>query len=221
MTSIGCGTRHLLFRFNVNFQTESFPKLQQHTSLDFKGCLSALAIAVPKSRLPANKVPKGGKTTVWRHFSLNQGAPLPVDAETFYPEGRRNGFAQHWRERKSAETVEEGFFALTRGFLAKQLLSLCTKQELTRPAERKNSAPLAVRKTHQRRTKHPIAPTIGAISAFRQRYFVKVPGNIEPAIPGFAWFATPGLMFTEVTRRMLHSIDYRFSADIHDLPLPL
>lgn len=119
MTSIGCGTRHLLFRFNVNFQTESFPKLQQHTSLDFKGCLSALAIAVPKSRLPANKVPKAGKTTVCRHFSLSQGAPLPVDAETFYPEGRRNGFAQHWRERKKCRNCRGRFFCPDTGIFGK------------------------------------------------------------------------------------------------------
>ncbi|MBP5056447.1 hypothetical protein [Pseudomonas chlororaphis] len=119
MTSIGCGTRHLLFRFNVNFQTESFPKLQQHTSLEFKGCLSALAIAVPKSRLPANKVPKGGKMTLRRHFSFSQGAPLPVDAETFYLEGRLNGFAQHWRERKKCRNCRGRFFCPDTGIFGK------------------------------------------------------------------------------------------------------
>jgi len=119
MTSIGCGTRHLLFRFNVNFQTESFPKLQQHTSLEFKGCLSALAIAVPKSRLPANKVPKGGKMTLRRHFSFSQGAPLPVDAETFYPECRLNGFAQHWRERKKCRNCRGRFFCPDTGIFGK------------------------------------------------------------------------------------------------------
>ncbi|QTT89575.1 hypothetical protein [Pseudomonas chlororaphis] len=119
MTSIGCGTRHLLFRFNVNFQTESFPKLQQHTSLEFKGCLSALAIAVPKSRLPANKVPKGGKMTLRRHFSFSQGAPLPVDAETFYLEGRLNGFAQHWRERKKCRNCRGRFFCPDKGIFGK------------------------------------------------------------------------------------------------------
>ncbi|MBP5078094.1 hypothetical protein HUS84_29845 [Pseudomonas chlororaphis] len=119
MTSIGCGTRHLLFRFNVNFQTESFPKLQQHTSLEFKGCLSALAIAVPKSRLPANKVPKGGKMTLRRHFSFSQGTPLPVDAETFYLEGRLNGFAQHWRERKKCRNCRGRFFCPDTGIFGK------------------------------------------------------------------------------------------------------
>ncbi|WP_155736169.1 hypothetical protein [Pseudomonas chlororaphis] len=119
MTSIGCGTRHLLFRFNVNFQSESFPKLRQRTSLEFEGCLSAVAIAVPKPRLPANKVLKGEKTPARRHFSLNHGAPSPVDAETFYPESRLNGFAQHWRERKKCRNCRGRFFCPDTGFFGK------------------------------------------------------------------------------------------------------
>ncbi|MGN7742022.1 hypothetical protein ACTJKT_18775 [Pseudomonas sp. 22526] len=119
MTSIGCGTRHLLFGFNLNFQTESFPKLQQHTSLEFKGCLSALAIAVPKSRLPANKVPKGGKMTLRRHFSFSQGTPIPADAETFYPKCRLNGLAQHWRERKKCRNCRGSFFCPDKGIFGK------------------------------------------------------------------------------------------------------